>query len=71
MSLGILSWLLTFLWWRRQTIRTVCRMVIRAMEKCKAGKDCKRRGYSIKQDDQRRLFEGEQRLKEVLSEPCE
>ena len=35
----------------------------------KAGKECKRRGCNIKQDGQRRPFEGEQRLKEVRNEP--
>jgi hypothetical protein len=38
-----------------KTIRTVCRMVIRAMEQYNAEKEGKRKGYSIKQDDQRRL----------------
>ena len=39
-----------------KTITTVCRMVIRAMEQYNAEKEGKRRGYSIKQDDQRRLW---------------
>ena len=41
-----------------KTIRTVCRMVIRAMEQYNTEKEGKRKGYSIKQDDQRRLLPG-------------